>query len=354
MQQRIHLVRFLTVVGILTCSVGCVSYPANPSMNMKTEESVSTAASFIGLCDRIWWGAYGYAHTNEFAHIRQLPYPKQDRGVLCSHSYTDIEKVSVRVDTVNLLLRFVFSLGLIDPTMEAGIKLRFKDGSSELLIPHRRPETIWDWTPFWMFRPAWVETHKAAQSFEHLRTKPKILQSPLVEPKSDEPKAANVMVQNPVQTPKEPKIDGPKLEEQFVKEGIGSRFSVKVTSAELQEVLVSKDDAKAYFNTSHAFMDPVVLKESQEPGKYEIKAMVAGIDQSGKPALYNLPFGDGTVYMMYGRVKLFGCVFASSTPEPLIFLVHRPNTDGTYLQFVHVGGNGTVVTKEGSEVSLKQ
>ncbi len=132
-----------------------------------------------------------------------------------------------------------------------------------------------------------------------------------------------------------------------------SRFTIKVASSDLQEVLVSVEGAKAYFNTSHTFVDPVVLRQSREPDQYDIEAVVAQVDQSRKPVIYNLPFGIGTTYKLYGRVKLFGHVMVSTTTsDPLVFLVQGPGLGGSSLRFVHCGGNGAVVTKDGTELWL--
>ncbi|MEI7766326.1 MAG: tetratricopeptide repeat protein [Phycisphaerae bacterium] len=136
--------------------------------------------------------------------------------------------------------------------------------------------------------------------------------------------------------------------------GFGSpdKFTIQVTPTQLEEVLVSKEGAKAYFSTKHTFTDPVELKQTREQDKYEIKAMVASVDRNMKPIVYNLPFGKGTVYKLYGRVKFFDHVFTAAGSEPLVFVVKEPKMFSSSRQFVHIGGSGTVVTNDGTEVPL--
>ncbi len=135
---------------------------------------------------------------------------------------------------------------------------------------------------------------------------------------------------------------------------ISDSFFIKVTAKDLKEVLISKEGAKAYFNTRHTFLDPVIIRQSKRIEKYEIKAMVASIDQMGRPVVYNLPFGPGTVYKLYGKVKMFGSIFISFENEPLIFLVHKPKDGGNFLKFLHINGSGSVVRRDGKEISLKK
>jgi len=137
-----------------------------------------------------------------------------------------------------------------------------------------------------------------------------------------------------------------KTNEAIKKNGVGDRFVVKVDKALLKEELRSTEGARAVYNTMHSFRNAVLISASDGPDKYNIDAMVAGIDASGKAALYNLPFGSGTVYALTGKVKMLGCTFTSAEKGSLYFMV---DDNGN---FVHVGGTGTATGKDGLEAKL--
>jgi hypothetical protein len=150
-------------------------------------------------------------------------------------------------------------------------------------------------------------------------------------------------------------LDGRQIERRLSATGIGRRFAAKVTSQDLKEILHADNGAEAEFTTMHTFLEPVVIRETDQPDSYAIDAMVSAVDPEMKPLAYLLPFGPGTVYQIYGRVRMLGYVFSSAEKnEPLVFIVHQPAPGRTNLEFVHIKGEGTAADRKHKAVPLHE
>ena len=84
------------------------------------------------------------------------------RGV--RRKYSEIEDVEVQVNALGLVC-----LGFLDPTWCSQVKLTYRDATVGVIRRAPFYGTIWQYPPFYLFRPGWYEAHSAAKGFESMR-----------------------------------------------------------------------------------------------------------------------------------------------------------------------------------------
>jgi len=186
-------------------------------------------------------------------------------------------------------------------------------------------------------------------------------------------------------------IDGDELEAKFARQGIGTRAHIDISKAELSRTFASPSGVKMTLSYNHEWSEPVNLRAFDASGEaaFSVEAMATQMTKSddGGYSLVeaNLPIGAGTVYNIYGKVRLLGNLIAADGDAPLIFVVHnaknsedakpgfktkgklllvkfrlsdttpaprRAPTD-VFLQLVHVGGRGSATLNNGVHLTLK-
>ena len=163
--------KFLCLVGILLFSYSCINYHVTPYHNINGEHAYKVIDAMIKANHSAWNVPASQTGANdvEFSIMRVTKSEFISRnnetvfykyGMLETHRYTEIKKVSVRAAFVGILL-----CGIIDPTLDSYIQIEFKDGTIRDFNAHESRLAL---IPFWLFNPQLLRAHKGAKAFESI------------------------------------------------------------------------------------------------------------------------------------------------------------------------------------------